>query len=47
MGLRKPLVKKVSFGGAGRRWRFVIESSGTVPWKLVAGMQWEVETDPD
>lgn len=46
-GDRGPMIRKLTFGGAGRRWRFEIESRGTVPWKLNAGMQWEVETDPD
>jgi len=46
-GVHGPLIKKLTFGGSGRRWRFMIESRGAVPWKLTAGLQWEVETDPD
>ena len=39
--------KRLHFGGSGRRFRFMIESDGTAPWRLVGGLQLVVETDPD
>lgn len=39
--------KRVSFGGNGRRFRLIIESDSTVPWRLIGGMQIEAETDAD
>ena len=41
--------KKLHFGGAGRRFRLIIETAAgvTAPWRLVGGIQMVVETDPD
>jgi hypothetical protein len=39
--------RRVVFGGNGRRFRVVIESNGSVPWRLIGGMQIEAETDTD
>ena len=39
--------RRVVFGGNGRRFRVLIESDGTVPWRLIGGMQIEAETDTD
>ena len=41
-------VKKLHFGGAGRRFRLIIESAATqYPWRLIGGIQIIAETDPD
>ena len=39
--------KRIAFGGNGRRFRIVIESEGSVPWRIVGGLQVEAETDTD
>lgn len=40
--------KKLHFGGAGRRFRFIIETDGgTAPWRLISGIQLRVEVDND
>ena len=41
--------KKLHFGGAGRRFRILIETAegNTAPWRLVGGLHLIVETDPD
>jgi hypothetical protein len=41
--------KRLHFGGAGRRFRIIIETEegNTAPWRLVGGLQLVVETDPD
>ena len=41
--------KKLHFGGAGRRFRIIIETDEnvTAPWRLIGGLQLVVETDPD
>lgn len=41
--------KKLHFGGAGRRFRVIIETAEgvTAPWRLIGGLQIVVETDPD
>ena len=39
--------RRMVFGGSGRRFRVIIESNGTAPWKLIGGMQVEAETDVD
>jgi hypothetical protein len=41
--------KKLHFGGAGRRFRIIIETEEgvTAPWRLVGGLHLVVETDPD
>ena len=40
--------KKLHFGGAGRRFRIIIETNGgTAPWRLIGGLHLVVETDPD
>jgi len=41
-------VKKLHFGGSGRRFRVIIEApAGTAPWRLTGGLHLIVETDPD
>ena len=42
-------MKRLHFGGAGRKFRIIIESAEgiTAPWRLVGGVQIVVETDPD
>lgn len=40
--------KRLHFGGAGRRFRVIIETEGSsAPWRLIGGLQMVVETDPD
>lgn len=39
--------RRIVFGGNGRRFRFIIESKGTTPWRLLGGLQLEAETDTD
>lgn len=39
--------KRLAFGGSGRRFRLIIESDAAVPWRLVGGVQIEMETDRD
>lgn len=40
--------KKLHFGGAGRRFRVIIETDeNTAPWRLIGGLHLVVETDPD
>ena len=41
--------KRLHFGGNGRRFRVMIETSAgvTAPWRLIGGLQMIVETDPD
>ena len=41
--------KKLHFGGAGRRFRVIIETDEgvTAPWRLIGGLHLVVETDPD
>ena len=40
--------KKLHFGGAGRRFRIIIETDeNTHPWRLIGGLHLIVETDPD
>lgn len=39
--------RRVVFGGNGRRFRVLIESSGSEPWRLIGGVQIEAETDMD
>lgn len=42
-------MKRLHFGGAGRKFRVIIETEAgvTVPWRIVGGLQLTVETDPD
>lgn len=41
-------MKKLHFGGSGRRFRLIIETSAThYPWRLIGGIQIIAETDPD
>ena len=42
-------MKKLHFGGSGRRFRVMIETDNgvTAPWRLIGGVQLIVETDPD
>lgn len=41
--------KRLHFGGAGRKFRLLIETDEgvTAPWRLIGGIQMVVETDPD
>ena len=39
--------KRLHFGGAGRKFRIIIESDGDKPWRIVGGLHLVVETDPD
>ena len=39
--------KRMVFGGNGRRFRLMIDSESTTPWRLIGGMQIEAETDID
>lgn len=39
--------KRMVFGGNGRRFRVIIESEGTTPWRMIGGLQIEAETDVD
>lgn len=40
--------KRLHFGGAGRKFRVIIETEGSsAPWRLIGGLQLVVETDPD
>jgi hypothetical protein len=39
--------RMIRFGGSGRRFRVILESSGDAPWRLIGGMQIEIETDVD
>lgn len=40
--------KRLHFGGTGRRFRVIIETSGSsAPWRLIGGLQMVVETDTD
>lgn len=40
--------KRLHFGGAGRKFRIIIETAGSAaPWRLIGGLQLVVETDPD
>lgn len=39
--------RRVRFGGNGRRFRVIIESAGSTPWKIIGGLQIETETDMD
>lgn len=42
-------MKKLHFGGSGRRFRLIIETEAgnDAPWRLIGGVQMVVETDPD
>ena len=44
---RHPKQRRVAFGGNGRRFRLMLESDETAPWRLVGGIQLEAETDRD
>jgi hypothetical protein len=39
--------RRLSFGGSGRRFRFIVQSTGATPWQLHGGVQIEAETDTD
>lgn len=39
--------RRVRFGGNGRRFRVIVESAGSTPWKIIGGLQIETETDTD
>lgn len=44
---RQAKQKRINFGGNGRRFRLIIESESTKPWRMIGGLQIEVETDTD
>lgn len=46
-GERYAKQKRLTFGGSGRRWRFIIESDDGMPWALPGGMEITAEKDPD
>lgn len=46
-GAGKAKQRKLTFGGSGRRFRIIIESDSEAEWRLLGGMQLEVETDVD
>lgn len=46
-GIKGPKQRRVRFGGSGRRWRFIIQYEGTAMWRMIGGMQINVETDED
>ena len=39
--------RRMVFGGNGRRFRIILESSAADMWKLIGGIQIEAETDID
>ena len=39
--------KRLHFGGTGRKFRVIIESKSTAPWRIVGGLHLIAETDPD
>ena len=39
--------KRLHFGGSGRRFRLIIESDSTSPWRIVSGVTIISELDPD
>lgn len=39
--------RRISFGGNGRRYRLIIESTDETPWRMTGGVQMEIETDTD
>lgn len=44
---RQPAQRRLRFGGCGRRFRLVVESTAPVPWRLIGGVQIAAETDAD
>ena len=46
---REHRMKRLHFGGSGRKFRIIIETAEgvTAPWRLIGGLQLVVETDPD
>lgn len=44
---RQAKQRRLTFGGNGRRFRFILESASATPWRLLGGMQIEAETDRD
>jgi len=46
---REHRMKRLHFGGTGRRFRIIIETGegNKAPWRLIGGLQLVVETDPD
>lgn len=44
---QQPKQKRMVFGGNGRRFRLILKSDGSVPWRLLGGLQVEAETDTD
>lgn len=46
---KKYKMKKLHFGGSGRRFRLIIETDAgnTIPWRLIGGIHLIVETDKD
>ena len=39
--------RRLTFGGKGRRFRLVLESQGSVPWRMLGGLQLEAEVEAD
>ena len=46
-GERQAKQRRLTFGGNGRRFRFILESASTTPWRLLGGLQIVAETDGD
>ena len=46
---KEPRMKRLHFGGSGRKFRIIIEVEGgnANPWRILGGLQLVVETDPD
>ena len=46
---KEPRMKRLHFGGAGRKFRVIIQTDEgvTAPWRIVGGLHMIVETDPD
>ena len=46
---KEPRMKRIHFGGSGRKFRIIIETAEgvTAPWRIVGGLHLIVETDPD
>lgn len=39
--------KRLHFGGAGRRFRLIVEARGQAPWRLIGGLMVQAEIDTD
>lgn len=39
--------RRLSFPVCGRRFRLIVESDGTAPWRLTGGLQLDMDTEED